>query len=302
LMEKGGEIPEPVAKLDEEQTAQQEVARRNWAKNIRRDIVWGLGIIATVLRGAVRPEVNRPYDFWAASVGGDCLWAALCLYLYDVLEIARRGRTLLVVWFAGVAVSTVLANDAMHAYTTAQLAAASDASPRSTPTTGQAFEPLRFTPDISQWVLSVGGGASSYAPNNCPDLMIPYPLNCGGDAVVMGYCQNNTFGVNVNLFADAKDGPHAYLRYGQFSVDVPGWDFNWDHNALEVVDRDYTPRMQVLYKADNYIEVFGTFGDGPDAVRCGADRRAYIPYRMAGRPPCRGFSNTRPTRIRIFAT
>jgi hypothetical protein len=148
-------------------------------------------------------------------------------------------------------------------------------TPQSSPT-GQPFEPLRFTSDISRWVLQVGDSNSSYEQGNCEPIMIPYPLSCGKYPVVTAYCRDNTFGVNVDLFPEAnpeaKDGPHAYLQYGTYFLDVPGWDWNSDHNALEFVDENQTPRMQVIYKTPGYIEVFGAFGNGPNSVSCLADR------------------------------
>lgn len=83
---------EPIAQLQEKEPTQQQIVRRGRRRReIRRDIVWVLGIIATLLLGALRPEMDHPHDFWAASVGADFLFAAIGLYLYDSIRSEFAG-------------------------------------------------------------------------------------------------------------------------------------------------------------------------------------------------------------------
>jgi hypothetical protein len=243
---------------------------RHWAFTIVAILVGG--IVATA--GLVRPIVNPPHDVWVVAIGIVAVIVGIATGLHELVvkwepTLARSiTKTIAMLALLLIVIDVVAAVRWTRDYWMNE--------PPPQPSPAPHFEPPRFAPDTSHLVLNVGGNLDSYDTHDCWGSIIHrFPLFVGqlGDRV-MGYCQDGAFGVNVLLLTNGNREPLAYLQYGSFFVVADSrWDWNWDHDAFEIVDENEIPRLQVIYKTSAYIEVYGVFGPDPIGPEVIADRK-----------------------------
>jgi hypothetical protein len=308
---------DPVAKekaeFHEKEPTQKNIAQREggWTyRGIRRDIVWILGILATVLLAAVRPELDHPHDYWAAAIGADWLFAAICLYLYDVL-VEGRGWTLITMFIAMVLISFAIADSWTHDFRMAQLVAQKSSRPAVSTVIPEAqFQPPRFEAAVTSYVLIDAGtvtvklGRSTLAacPPYTPDspysfsATFPVILTLDGLDPISVCVDNNRIFVNVQLRDERQSGPQAEIIHDHFTIEPTDWDWNSDNEAFEAVDKTQRPLLQLIYRSPSDILIHGVFiADGVAAVL--ADEGSSINFPLKDLPSVRARPDRQIKRI-----
>jgi hypothetical protein len=245
------EIANNNPQLEEQQAPQQAILPGDRARTYRRDCVWVLGVFGGILLSAVRPELDHPHDYWAAAAGAGCLFAAICLYLYDVLD--GRGRTLAAVFGALTLISIAIADSWTHDFRAAQTIVADKQLPQSTasPLPEAQLVPPAFHEKIEDLSLTVG------------TLQLrtrgPSPIVVTGMIPPRLYVANGVLYLDVVLWSGSLNEPAIIVRGNEFAVKPPGWDRNSNTNALEVVNENNEPVLQLIRLTPSNFRLNGIF-------------------------------------------
>jgi hypothetical protein len=257
------QVAKKESEFEEQQAAHNQPPQRHWTIPI---IVI---ICSAAVTGAslIRPIVNPPHDLWVVAIGIAGLIVGIAVGLYK-LSLKYCGTKTIITF----AVFFIMFDGIVAYRWTDDYWASHTQSPQvpSKSFEAQHFSPPRFQPDIKRFTVSFANDVQSMPALLCNGLLRRV-FRCKEDAEVDMVCRDGALSVNVQLFSQANKGPFAYLQDGRFFVDVPGWDWNWDDTAMEIVDEQHIPRLQVIYKTPAYIEVYGVFGDGPSYASCVLD-------------------------------
>jgi hypothetical protein len=85
------------------------------------------------------------------------------------------------------------------------------------------------------------------------------PLSLEGFDPISVCVDDNRVFVNVRLSGDAPFGDQAEIIHDHFTVQPSDWDWNFDDQAFEAVDKNQQPVLQLIYRSPSDILVRGVF-------------------------------------------
>jgi hypothetical protein len=88
------------------------------------------------------------------------------------------------------------------------------------------------------------------------------PLALGGVVPFEVYMEGDTLFVDVNVSALAPGSPTISIKHNEFSQPPPGWDRNFDDQALEFVDEHQRALLQLVFNGESNVSVRGIFKAG----------------------------------------
>lgn len=74
----------------------------------------------------------------------------------------------------------------------------------------------------------------------------------------VAYVSNGKFYVDTSLYGGRGISP-VVIKGNEFLVKPPNWDKNYDENALEVINQDGDPILQLIYDTQHHIVMYGIF-------------------------------------------
>jgi len=111
--------------------------------------------------------------------------------------------------------------------------------------------------DVSPFIVTFGSN-SAVIPKNASKENPAHIINWGGTDILYAYVENGKLYVNTILYGDS---PFAAvdIKHNEFVVRPSRWDRNFDETALEIVDENLLPRLQLVYKNPHNIVINGIF-------------------------------------------
>ena len=216
---------------------------------------------------------NHPHDYWAAALGANCLFAAICLYLYDVLD--GRGWTLGMVLGALALISIGLTDSWTHDFRAAQVIVTESSPPqgavRAVPQTQQDQVPKSphleqpTFPENSQIIHLTLGNWTVTIPRTSLETGPPFRLRdqivsvppVGPDATIS--MKNGTIYVDAIVSDGTKFNREVIIQHNTILDWPPRWDHNSNQHALEFVDEHRSPVFQLIIKGPTDLEMNGRF-------------------------------------------
>jgi len=122
-------------------------------------------------------------------------------------------------------------------------------------------------PEGCQFVSFVFAGGDSASPiakeDETVNLLVTFQQDTNGAyhaiPVVGGHVSNNRFFADVTIPDAFPFGPFK-LSGNKIDGHLPSaWQMNCDANAVEIVNNDFVPVYQVIYRRPNVIEIYGEF-------------------------------------------
>ena len=83
--------------------------------------------------------------------------------------------------------------------------------------------------------------------------------------VLTGYIENNEFYVTTTLYGD-ENAPEVPVVNNRNTISALPWDMNFDDTALEHVDSDLNPRLQLIYKNNHSTVVINGLFSVPNGI------------------------------------
>jgi hypothetical protein len=131
-----------------------------------------------------------------------------------------------------------------------------------------AFRPPTFAPEHSDDVtLHYGGNydtqtiwrlaGEGYSPIEYGG--IPFTFRVEGNPVPGEECADCRVYADVTLWPEKAGMDVVHVIHNRFKVTPPDWDWNADDTALEVVDAQKFPRLQITYRTPMDITLNGLF-------------------------------------------
>jgi hypothetical protein len=102
------------------------------------------------------------------------------------------------------------------------------------------------------------GGNQAYIPDTTSKSNPSRIINWSGADILYAYIANEKLYVNTVLYGDANL-PAVEITDNQFRNIPPQWDKNFNNTALEIVDENLTPRLQLVYKSPRNVVINGIF-------------------------------------------
>jgi hypothetical protein len=250
-IEKPDQIADNNPQLQEQETPQQQIVPGDRARAYRRDAAWVLGAIGGILSSIARREVDHPHDYWVAAIGASCLFAAICLYLYDVFEFRGRGRTLIMIFGAMAMISAATADRWTREFSTQRGVLAEKSPPKPTPAIprSQFIQPA-FHEKIDDLQLLVGSLRLSGGPS---------PIFVAGMVPPRLRVDNGVLYIDVVVRGGSLSEPAIVVHDNEFVVKPLGWDRNSNINALEVVNEADEPILQLIRVTPSAFRIMGIF-------------------------------------------
>ena len=119
--------------------------------------------------------------------------------------------------------------------------------------------PPTFQEKIDNVLIELGerGMGAGYKFDKLKESKVT-PFYLGGYAPITLYVENNRLYADFKLYGGKSEPPIEIVR-NEFKVRIPGWDKNYNLEALEFVDKEYNPMFQLIYKTKSHIVIKGIF-------------------------------------------
>jgi hypothetical protein len=125
--------------------------------------------------------------------------------------------------------------------------------PKHQPSSSEHQGGFSFTSD--KLTVVIGGNSVSHSKSYLLTHRLP-ALTIGSDTIAIAYAEGDKLFVDVDLPSEYHSGhPEVRVRHNSILTIPPSWDFNFSDYALEIVDKDFNPRLQIIYKLNNYITI-----------------------------------------------
>jgi len=125
----------------------------------------------------------------------------------------------------------------------------------------------RFREKIDRATLSLGTNVMTCTT----DILRAH--RCGGLFIFSGqrvpealYMEGNV--VYVDAIVYSSNGIPIEIKHNEFTQPPPGWDRNFDDDALEFVDQNQNPVLQLIYESATDIRISGRFYLGGESFCC----------------------------------
>ncbi len=116
-----------------------------------------------------------------------------------------------------------------------------------------------FKEKVEEATVSLGeGGITSGVALSALETRAVEPFNFGGYKPIRMYLDKGKLFVDVSIYGGPGQAP-VEVKRNEFTVRVPGWDRNFDSNALEVVNNKKAPVFQLIYRTPYHIVINGIF-------------------------------------------
>jgi hypothetical protein len=93
-------------------------------------------------------------------------------------------------------------------------------------------------------------------------------LNVANTCVISAYIENGKIYADTMLYGN-QDLRTVEIKHNAFMVAPPKWDRNFNNDALEIVDENLDPRLQIIYKTNYNVIIYGIFNVGGGVIFLG---------------------------------
>jgi hypothetical protein len=97
-------------------------------------------------------------------------------------------------------------------------------------------------------------GITMQVKENSPTNLFLYDK----DILVKAILRNGKVLITAHIFAGPRGQP-AEIEENTFKLVDPSWDRNYDETAFEIVNENNNPVLQVIYKTQHDVAVYGIF-------------------------------------------
>jgi len=116
----------------------------------------------------------------------------------------------------------------------------------------------RFKPLVESVRVTIGSDTLSYSAESLRTRSVA-PYNLNGQTPFLIYMEGDELFVDVTV-GGGMGTPTARIKHNQFSEAPVGWDINFDDYAIEFVDKDRRPMLQLIYNlSQTEAEIRGMF-------------------------------------------
>jgi hypothetical protein len=129
--------------------------------------------------------------------------------------------------------------------------------------------------DITPFTVIVGSN-SAEIPKDASVKKPQHIVKIGDTDVIDAYVENEKLYVNTILYGSPTLAA-VEIKHNEFIVRPPQWDRNFDDTALEIVDENLLPRLQLVYKTPRTVVINGIFKFSGGLVLMEEDGLTYNP-------------------------
>jgi hypothetical protein len=114
-----------------------------------------------------------------------------------------------------------------------------------------------FREKVDMVTFEFGGNMIAYKFEELKKTKVT-PFIFGSHLPVTLYVENNILYADIKIYGGLTEPP-IEIVHNEFTIRRPGWDKNYNREALEIVDEKHKPMFQLIYKTESHIVINGIF-------------------------------------------